>query len=347
MKLASIAAALVVLSSAALRPAASQGHRRRQSVALGRAALYRAGEGLLPRGRRRRATRHERHVERHGGDARAPTGSTSSAGRSRRASSIRSPRTCRSALMFSRAVSPFAHHLMIRPDLKDTLKSPADLEGPHDRDRRARRDPDLRAGQGAGGGRAHAQRRRDQIHPVRPAADRADEQGGRCGADDLAVAGFGRGQGHRHQVDQCRRLHQGAAGGDLGLDDEHRLGQGQRGRGAQIRARHAARRARLLQRLSSRAEPRRGHADPGEIFEREGCRADRSHRLGRRRSAGPHRRGERDGRAGRRFSRRSSRATRSRSRASRRQDGLPTLPRASGRSRRARRRTSNAQGAAG
>ncbi|MBX9775925.1 MAG: ABC transporter substrate-binding protein [Xanthobacteraceae bacterium] len=33
------------------------------------------------------------------------------------------------ALMFSRAVSPFAHHLMIRPDLKDTLKSPADLKG--------------------------------------------------------------------------------------------------------------------------------------------------------------------------------------------------------------------------
>ena len=31
--------------------------------------------------------------------------------------------------MFSRAVSPFAHHLMIRPDLKDTLKSPADLKG--------------------------------------------------------------------------------------------------------------------------------------------------------------------------------------------------------------------------
>ena len=34
----------------------------------------------------------------------------------------------------------------------------------------------------------------------------------------------GGGQGHRHQVDQCRQLHQGAAGGDLGLDDEHRLG---------------------------------------------------------------------------------------------------------------------------
>ena len=33
------------------------------------------------------------------------------------------------ALMFSRAISPFAHHLMIRPDLKDTLKSPADLKG--------------------------------------------------------------------------------------------------------------------------------------------------------------------------------------------------------------------------
>lgn len=33
------------------------------------------------------------------------------------------------ALMFSRAVSPFAHHLMIRPDLKDALKTPADLKG--------------------------------------------------------------------------------------------------------------------------------------------------------------------------------------------------------------------------
>lgn len=33
------------------------------------------------------------------------------------------------ALMFSRAVSPYSHHLMIRPDLKDALKSPADLKG--------------------------------------------------------------------------------------------------------------------------------------------------------------------------------------------------------------------------
>jgi NitT/TauT family transport system substrate-binding protein len=33
------------------------------------------------------------------------------------------------ALMFSRAVSPYAHYLMIRPDLKGVLKSPADLKG--------------------------------------------------------------------------------------------------------------------------------------------------------------------------------------------------------------------------
>ena len=53
-----------------LRPGRAPDRRGRQSLALRRAALYRAGEGLLPRRRHRRAARDERNLERHGGPAR-------------------------------------------------------------------------------------------------------------------------------------------------------------------------------------------------------------------------------------------------------------------------------------
>ena len=79
---------------------------------------------------------------------------------------------------------------MIRPELKDTLKSAVRSQGPLGRGGRARRHPGLRADQGPGSGRAHACRRRSQIHPVRPDGDRAHHRRGRCRADDLAAAGL-------------------------------------------------------------------------------------------------------------------------------------------------------------
>ena len=52
-----------------LRASRPQGRGRGQPIALGRAALYRVGERLLPRRRHRRAAGDERNLERHGGAA--------------------------------------------------------------------------------------------------------------------------------------------------------------------------------------------------------------------------------------------------------------------------------------
>ena len=146
-------------------------------------------------------------------------------------------------VLMSRATSPYAHYLMIRPDLRGKLREPADLKG---------RTVAV-AARGAillyelakvleTGGLSLADVELKYI-PFRPDADRAHDRRGRRRADDLAAAGCGRGQRDRGEMDQCRPHDQGAAGGDLGMADEYRLGAPERGRGEEIRARHVARRA--------------------------------------------------------------------------------------------------------
>ena len=196
-------------------------------------------------------------------------------------------------LLMARATSPYFHYLMIRPDLKAKLREPSDLKGRTVAvaARGAILVYELAKILEAGGlslGDVES-----EIHSLRSDGDRAHHRRGRRRPDDLAVAGSGRSQGHRDQMDQRRQQDQGAAGPGIGVADEHGLDAAERGRGEEIRAGDVARRARLLQCLPSRSEPGRDHPHPGEVFRRQGPRADQSDRMGRDRRAWAHLRGER------------------------------------------------------
>ena len=196
-------------------------------------------------------------------------------------------------LLMSRATSPYFHYLMIRPELKTKLREPADLKG-----------------------RTVAVAARGAILVYELA--KVLEAGGLTLADvELKYIPFGQ---------MATALTTGAVDAALMIsplqDQVEAKGIGVKWINAdsKIKAQpvlvsvwqmntdwmrqnedaarkfvrgDAARRARLLQRLSSRSQPRRDHPHPGEIFRREGSRADRPDRMGRDRRARPHFRGER------------------------------------------------------
>ena len=82
-------------------------------------------------------------------------------------------------ILSDRVSTPIGHNLMLRPDLKDTVKSLKDLKGKVGRQQRPGLGLDLRDRQDAGGRGPHARRRRPEDLAVHPDGHRLQEQGDR------------------------------------------------------------------------------------------------------------------------------------------------------------------------
>ena len=76
-------------------------------------------------------------------------------------------------ILSDRVSTPIGHNLMLRPELKDTVKSLKDLKGKVGRQQRPGLGLDLRDRQDAGARRPDARRRRPQDHSVHPDGHRA------------------------------------------------------------------------------------------------------------------------------------------------------------------------------
>ena len=201
-------------------------------------------------------------------------------------------------LLMARATSPYFHYLMIRPDLKAKLREPSDLKG-----------------------RTVAVAARGAIL-VYELAKILEAGGLSLGDIELKYIPFGQ---------MATALTTGAVDAALMIsplqDQVEAKGIGIKWINAdskikaqpvlvsvwqmntdwmrqnedaakKIRAGDVARRARLLQCLPSRSEPGRDHPYPGEVFRRQGPRADQSDRMGRDRRAWAHLRGERQRHSG-------------------------------------------------
>ena len=90
-------------------------------------------------------------------------------------------------ILSDRVSTPIGHNLMLRPELKDTVKSLKDLKGRPVASNGAGLGLDLRDRQDAGARRPQAHRRRPQNLAVHPDGHRAQEQGDRRGAAHPAV----------------------------------------------------------------------------------------------------------------------------------------------------------------
>ena len=160
-------------------------------------------------------------------------------------------------ILSDRVSTPIGHNLMLRPDLKDTVKSLKDLKGKSSpATGRARSRPTRSARCWS----AKASRINDvdlKIFPFTQMGIALQEQGDRCG---LLIPPFTwqlEEQGLAIPFAERRRSGAAAADDDRRHHGQHRLGEGQPGAGAELHDGVAARRARLLPSLSRRARTAR------------------------------------------------------------------------------------------
>ena len=108
-------------------------------------------------------------------------------------------------IVADRVSTPIRHNLMIRPDLKDQIKSFKDLKGKVIASNGHRFGLDLRDRQDAGARRPDHRRRRDQGHPVPADVGGLHQQGDRRRHCHPAVRLGVRGSEHRGEVRRGRR----------------------------------------------------------------------------------------------------------------------------------------------
>ena len=234
-------------------------------------------KGYLARGRHRR---HDRdHRLRRQGDP-VPRQQPHAGGRGRRLAGglfqCRWCRACRSCWRSMRGSSPLYHDFLMRPDLKDEIKTVADLKGRTRRARVARLGRVYELGKVLETAGLTLERRRHQIRALHRRWARRFANGAVDAA--LEVPPFGAlviEQGARGALDRSRRLHPADADVDRRLSSSIPTGRASITTSRASSSSRWPRRARILPGLSPRPQPRRSDRRADQVQGDERPRPDR------------------------------------------------------------------------